>query len=118
MSHRGLSLTFAVLAALALAVPIAARNADTNQPKAIVSMSVDLSRPATLAGTALKPGSYSVRADSAKVTLSRGGKVVAEAPVQWKEEAGKAEYSTVVTEGNQITEIHFSGKSKYISIAP
>jgi hypothetical protein len=117
MSHRGISLMLVVLVALALALPIAARSDEANPPKVIVSMSVDLDSPATLGGTVLKAGSYSVRADSAKVTLLRGGKVVAEAPVQWKEEAGKAEYSTIVTDNNQITEIHFSGKTKYVAIA-
>jgi hypothetical protein len=117
MTRRGMSLVLTVLAALALALPIAARAGDANPTRIIVSMSVDLSSPATLGGTALKAGSYSVKADSAKVTLLRGGKVVAEAPVQWKDEAGKAEYSTIVTDNNQITEIHFSGKTKYVAIA-
>jgi hypothetical protein len=117
MSHRGMNLMLAVVAALALALPIVAHSDEVNAPKIIVSMSVDLASPATLGGTVLKAGSYSVRADSAKVTLSRGGKVVAEAPVQWKDEAGKAEFSTIVTDNNQITEIHFSGKTKYVAIA-
>ena len=116
MSQRRMSLVFTVLAAIVLALPIAARSDNTNPPKAIASMSVDLSSPATLGGTQLKPGSYSVKADGAKVTLSRGGKMIAEAPVQWKDEAGKAAYSTIVTESNQIKEIHFSGKSKYVEI--
>ena len=117
MNRRGMNLILTVLAALALALPIAARDGDTNPTKIIVSMSVDLSSPASLGGTALKAGSYSVKADSAKVTLLRGGKVVAEAPVQWKDEAGKAEYSTIVTDNNQIIEIHFGGKTKYVAIA-
>lgn len=116
MKRRGMSFVLTVLVALALALPIAARNDNANQTKAIVTMSVDLSSPATLAGTTLKPGSYFVRADSAKVTLSRGGKVMAEAAVEWKDAAGKAEYSSIVTEANQITEIHFGGKAKYIAI--
>jgi hypothetical protein len=116
MSQRRRSFVITVLTALALALPIAARSDNANAPKAIVSMSVDLSSPATLGGTELKPGSYSVRADSVKVTLSRGGKAIAEAPVQWKDEAGKAAYSTIVTESKQIKEIHFSGKSKYVEI--
>jgi hypothetical protein len=116
MTQRRMSFVFTVLAALALALPIAARGDNTNPSKAIVSMSVDLSSPATLGGTELKPGSYSVRADSVKVTLLRGGKAIAEAPVQWKDEAGKAAYSTIVTESRQIKEIHFSGKSKYVEI--
>ena len=117
MSDRRMGFVFTVLAALALALPIAARSDNTNPPKAIVSMSVDLSSPATLGGTELKPGSYSVRADSVKVTMLRGGKAIAEAPVQWKDEAGKAAYSSIVTESRQIKEIHFSGKSKYVEIA-
>lgn len=116
MSHRGMNFVFTVLAALALSLPIAAGDAGSNQPKPIVSMSVDLSSAATLAGTELKPGSYSVKADSVKVTLSRGGKMVAEAPVQWKDESGKAAYSTIVTERSQIKEIHFLGKTKYVEI--
>jgi hypothetical protein len=117
MSHRRMSFAFAVLAAFVLALPITARSDNTNQPKAIVSMSVELSSAATLGGRELKPGSYSVRADSVKVTLSRGGKTIAEAPVEWKDEAGKAAYSTIVTESRQIKEIHFTGKSKYVEIA-
>lgn len=116
MSHRRMSFVFAVLAAIALALPITARSDNTGQPKAIVSMSMDLGNSATLGGTELKPGSYSVKADSVKVTLSRGGKAVAEAPVQWKDEAGKASYSSIVTESKQIKEIHFFGKSKYVEI--
>jgi hypothetical protein len=117
MKRRGMDLAFMVLVALALTLPIAAGSGDTNQTKAIVTMSVDLSSPATLAGTALKPGNYSVRADSTKVTISRGGKVMAEAAVEWKDAAGKAEYSSIVREGDQITEIHFGGKAKYVVIA-
>jgi len=116
MSQRRMSFVFTVLSALALALPIAARSDDTNPPKTIVSMSVELINTAKLGGTELKPGSYSVRADSVKVTLSRGGKAIAEAPVQWKDEAGRASYSSIVTESRQIKEIHFSGKSKYVEI--
>jgi len=116
MSHRRMSLAFTVLAAFALALPITARSDNANPPREIVSMSMKLSNPVTLGGTELKPGSYSVRADSVKVTLSRGGKAIAEAPVQWKDEAGKASYSSIVTESKQIKEIHFFGKSKYVEI--
>ena len=116
MSQRRMSFVFTVLSALALALPIAARSDNANPPREIVSMSVELINTARLGGTELKPGSYSVRADSVKVTLSRGGKAIAEAPVQWKDEAGKAAYSAIVTESRQIKEIHFSGKSKYVEI--
>jgi hypothetical protein len=117
MSRRGIYLVFAVLTVIALALPVAARNDNPTQPKPAVSMSVDLNNAATLGGTQLKPGSYSVKAAGDKVTLQRGGKTIAEAPVQWKDENGKASYSSIVTEGGRIKEIHFSGKSKYVEIA-
>jgi hypothetical protein len=117
MSRRGIYLVFAVLTVIALALPVAARNDNPTQPKLLVSMSVDLNNSATLGGTQLKPGSYSVKADGDKVTLLRGGKSIAEAPVQWKDENGKASYSSIVTEGGRIKEIHFNGKSKYVEIA-
>ena len=57
-----------------------------------------------------------VKADSVKVTFSLGGKLIAEAPIQWKDEADEAAHSAIVTESRQIREIHFLGKSKYVEI--
>jgi hypothetical protein len=42
--------------------------------------------------------------------------VVAEAPIEWKDGQSKASYTSVVTDGNQITEVHIDGKAKYISV--
>ena len=117
MSHRRMSFLFTVLGALTLALPMTARSDDTNPTKEIVSKSMNLSNPVTFGGTELKPGSYSVKAYSVKVTFSRSGKMIAEAPVQWKDEADKAAYSAIVTDSGQIREIHFLGKSKYVEIA-
>jgi hypothetical protein len=116
MSQRKVSFILAALAALLLTLPFSARSDNTVLPKALVNMSVELNHAAALGGTELKPGNYLVRADSVKVTLSRGNKAIAEAPVQWKDEAGKAGYSSIVTESNKIKEIHFFGKTKYVEI--
>lgn len=116
MSHRRMSVVFAVLVALALAIPAMAKHDATNESK-LISTRMDLLNPATLSGKALQPGTYAVTADEAKVTLSLNGKIVAEAPVQWKDESGKARYSAFVTDGSQIREIHFNGKTRYIEIA-
>ena len=45
--------------------------------------------------------------------------MVAEAPVQWKDEKGKAKYSAIVTdgEGNQVKEVHFNGKMRYVELS-
>lgn len=116
MSHRGMNVVLTVLVALALAIPVAARHDATNDTKQI-STKMDLLNPATLAGKDLKPGSYAVSVGETKVTLSLNGKVVVEAPVQWKDEHSKSRYSAFVTDGNQIKEIHFSGKTRYVEVA-
>ena len=69
-----------------------------------------------LAGQEIKPGDYNVSVTETQVVMSRNGKVVATAPVQWKDEANKAPYSTIVSEGNKIKEIHFGGKTKYVQV--
>jgi hypothetical protein len=116
MSQRKVGFILAALAGLLLALPFPARSDNTALPKALVNMSVELNHASALGGTELKPGNYLVRADSVKVTLSRGNKAIAEAPVQWKDETGKAGYSSIVTESNKIKEIHFFGKTKYVEI--
>jgi len=115
MSRRGLGLAFSMLAALAVAIPFAAsaNNKDTKSAAA----QMDIVNDATIAGKQLKAGTYDVKATETKVTLSRNGKVVAEAPVQWKDGQSKATYSSIVADGGAVKEIHFNGKSRYAEIA-
>jgi hypothetical protein len=37
--------------------------------------------------------------------------------VRWKDETSKAKYSNIVTVGDQVKEIHFDGKMRYVEIA-
>ncbi len=115
MFRREMSIATAIFAAL-LALPMLARNAAAKDPKP-TNVTMDILSPTSLGGTALKPGSYQVRAGDAKVTLELNGKVVAEAPVHWKDGASKAKYSAIVTDGHGVKEIHFGGKSEYVEIA-
>ena len=117
MTRRGVNIMFAALAALALALPVAARDDLAKPSRPIVKARMDLPNAATIEGKQLKPGSYIVTADDSKVTLSLGGKVVAEAPVEWKGENGKSPYTSFVVESNQIKELHFDGKTRYIVIS-
>jgi hypothetical protein len=106
-----------VFAALVLLVAIAASTTPAKDTKAGVSATMSLLNPATFAGKELKPGDYAVSADETHVKISMNGKVIAEAPVQWKEETSKAKYSAFVSEGNKITEIHFGGRTRFVTIA-
>jgi hypothetical protein len=106
-----------VLTALVMLVAIAAQTAPAKETKAGVTTTMSLLNPATFAGKELKPGDYAVSADETHVRISMNGKVVAEAPVQWKDETSKPKYSAFVSEGNKITEIHFGGKTRFVAIA-
>jgi hypothetical protein len=115
MSHCRMNRLLPILAALVLSMPIAAARANDSKP--IVTDTVVLLNPVTLAGTHLPAGTYSVKAGDSKVTILAGGKVVAEAPVEWKDEQSKPRLSAIVTASGRVTEIHFGGKMRYIAIA-
>jgi hypothetical protein len=114
MSRRGLNLFAPILVALLVAVPLAAR--DNGKNGKATSAQMDIFTACTIAGKQLKPGTYRVTADDAKVTIVMNGKVVAEAPVTWKDETSRPKNSSVVTNGGQVSEIHFNGKMRYVSI--
>jgi uncharacterized protein with FMN-binding domain len=115
MFRRRVIFPFVALASLLVALPLVAAEMPAAKSKATTT--VDVLKPMTLAGQQLKPGTYSVSADDSTVTLQMNGKMVAQAPVQWKDEASKAQYSEVVAVDGVVKEIHFSGKMKYITIA-
>jgi hypothetical protein len=114
MARRKWNSIVPILVALLVAMPLAAR--DTAKNGKATTADVDILSPVTLAGKQLKPGTYRVIADDSKVTVTMNGKVVAEAPVEWKDETAKPNVSNVVTDSNQLKEIHFGGKMRYIAI--
>jgi hypothetical protein len=115
MSRRGFNLFAPILVALLVAMPLAAR--DNGKNGKATTTEVDILSACSLAGKQLKPGTYRVTADDAKVTIEMNGKVVAEAPVTWKDETSKPRNSNVVTNDNSVTEIHFNGKMRFVSIS-
>jgi hypothetical protein len=114
ISRSGFRFFMPIVVALLIAMPLAARDAGKNGKA--TNADVDILNSVTLAGKQLTPGTYHVTADDAKVTVTLRGKVVAEAPVTWKDETSKPRSSNVVTNDNQVTEIHFNGKMRYVSI--
>jgi hypothetical protein len=117
MLHRRTSFVLGILAALMLAMPLAAHaSADTKNSKPTVT-TIDLQSPTSLSGKELKPGTYRITMDDAKLTVEQNGKVIAEAAAQWKDEPSKPAYSSVVRGESGIREIHLRGKTRYIAIA-
>lgn len=115
-SRRPLLSVLSILAALAVAMPIVARDASAKNPKAAVT-TMDILRAATLGGKQVESGTYTIEADESTVTILHNGKMVAQASVQWKDEPSKAKISKIVIDNNRIKEIHFGGKMRYIEVA-
>jgi hypothetical protein len=113
MSHRTMSVVLTILLGV-LALPAGAQDNTANATKQVVK--ANLRHATHLAGTALKPGTYTISADGSKVTLSQDGKIVAEAPIQWKDGQDKPRYSSVVNDSGHVTEIRFAGKTQYAVI--
>jgi hypothetical protein len=97
----------AVLLGLALAAPAMA---DT------ISKSLTLYNPAKLGGTELKAGDYWMVFDGAKVTLTKGKKVVAEAKGEWVEVKSAVEGDSIVIDNGAIVEIRIGGRKRVIKI--
>lgn len=116
MSRHGIGYVFAALAALALAMPLAAHN-NAGKDSKTVSVSMEILNDATIGGKQVKAGTYDVKADETKVTLSRNGKVVAEASVQWKDEQSKPTFSSIVVDSGTVKEFHFNGKARYADVS-
>jgi hypothetical protein len=114
MSRRGLNLFAPILIALLVAVPLAARD---NGKNGKVSTDLDILSACSLAGKQLKPGNYRITADDATVTIEMNGKVVAQAPITWKDETSKPKNSNIVTNDGHVSEIHFNGKMRYVSVS-
>lgn len=116
MSRRGLGFAVSILSALAIATPLVAR-ANAGKDTKSISAQMDIVKDATIGGKEVKAGTYDVKVNETKVTLSRNGKVVAEAPVQWKDASSKSSYSAIVIDGGAVKEIYFNGKSRYAQIS-
>ncbi|HXJ15637.1 MAG TPA: hypothetical protein VNM68_00385 [Candidatus Polarisedimenticolia bacterium] len=117
MLHRKTGFALTILAALFLAAATWAGDAATPKHSKPLSTTVQLMVTSSLNGTTLPPGSYKVVANDSKVTIEQSGKVIAEAPVEWKEGERKARYSTVVYDNHGVREIHFDGKTRYVVVA-
>jgi hypothetical protein len=115
MSRSRLAYALLLVVAVAMLASTSVRANDAN-PGNIVSTTLSVSTPVTLGGTSLQPGTYTVKADDTKVTIMMNGKTVAQANVQWKDEAHKSPYTNLLAESGSVKEIHFSGKTRYVEI--
>src|SRR5450631_2315133 len=107
-----------IVATLMLVLSIGLQTLSAKDTKAGDTSSVfTIQNPTSLAGQTIAPGDYKVSVTETQLTMSKNGKVVAQVPVQWKDETSKPHYSTVVTDGSKITEFHFGGKTRFVAVS-
>jgi hypothetical protein len=117
MSRNRTKCVLSILAALALALPLAARSSAGKGSKSTARASMELVTDATVGGKQVKAGTYDVKAGESTLTLMQRGKVVAEAPIEWKDEPSKSQNSTLIIESGAVKEIHFMGKNRYAELS-
>lgn len=108
-------LACAAVAAFLLAAMLSPCVASAKDSKNIQS-TMTIANATSLGGKPLKAGTYRVIANDSTVTMKSGDKVVAQAPVQWKDAGSKAEYSSIISDDHGIQAIHFQGKTRYIEV--
>ena len=116
MSRRIFAQCLTLLALMAMSLPVLAAPRASTDSAPTLKTTLIISDPVTFAGTQLKPGSYDIVARESKVTISRDGQKIAEADAEWRDDQHAPRVSSIVLSGNQITEVHFAGKTKYIAI--
>jgi len=85
-------------------------------PKAVARSHFNILGGETLNGTTLASGDYNVIASDSTVSFFRGNKLVAQAPIQWKDGARKVEQNAIVTDTGKIQEVRFKGQSRSVVV--
>jgi hypothetical protein len=104
MKSNSLVRSFALLAALALAIPAFAKP---------FAKTINISQSAKLGKSELKAGEYRLMIDGNKATVQKGKQVLAESEGRWEDRSAKSAYDSVLlSETGQVKEVRFAGQSR------
>ena len=116
MKHNKLVHLFAVALLLAVAIPAMASPKGAKMSNSIAKGQFAVAGVEILNGTALKPGEYKVVASDSTVSFFRGNKLIAQAPIQWKETSQKIDQNAIVTTEGKVQEVRFKGQSRSVVV--
>jgi len=102
----------ALFVAMALLLPVTSLIASAKESKGTLRADIQVVGSVMIGSTPLSAGNYAFIADESKLQVTRNGKVVAEASIQWQDGKPKAESSSLVIDNNQIKEVRFGGKTR------
>jgi hypothetical protein len=104
MKSQSLLRSIALLAVVAMAVPVFAKP---------ISKTINIPSAAKVGKADLQAGEYRLLIDGTKATVERGKQVVAESEGRWEDREAKSAYDAVLLNNNgQVTEVRFSGQKR------
>jgi hypothetical protein len=104
MKSHSILRSAALLAALAIAVPVFAKP---------ISKTINIAQTAKIGKADLKAGEYRLLIDGNKATVEKGNQVVAESEGRWEDRDTKSPYDSVLlSENGQIKEVRFGGQKR------
>jgi hypothetical protein len=104
MKSQSLLRSIALLAVVAMAVPVFAKP---------ISKTINIPSAAKVGKADLQAGEYRLLIDGTKATVERGKQVVAESEGRWEDRDAKSAYDAVLLNNNgQVTEVRFSGQKR------
>ena len=104
MKSKSILRSFALLAVVALAVPVFAKP---------VSKTININQSAKVGTAKLDAGEYRLSIDGTKATVQKGKNVVATSEGRWEDRDAKSNYDAVLlNDSGQVTEVRFAGQKK------
>ena len=104
----------AVVATLILTAPAWAGSTSSHKD----STAFDVAQATTIGSTHLQPGHYTFEAneDQSRLNVIKDGKVIATVPCHWVQLKKKANNSEVLSNGNQVNEVRFGGRTQAVQV--
>lgn len=117
MTRNRLCQVFALALLLAVALPVIATPKDgmTLTGNILAKGTFNVADSKSLNGTTLPPGEYKVIVSGSQVSFLLKGKIVAQAPIEWKD-TERTDNNALVDESGSIREIRFKGKRRSVII--
>jgi hypothetical protein len=104
MKNNSFFRSIALLAALALAVPVFAKP---------ISKTINIAQAARVGKADLQAGEYRLLIDGNKVTVQKGKRMVAESEGRWEDRQTKPAYDSILLgENGQLREVRFAGQNR------
>ena len=104
MKSNSILRSAALLAALAIAVPMFAKP---------FTKTINIAQTAKIGKADLQAGAYRLLIDGNKATVEKGRQVVAESEGRWEDRNTKSAYDSVLlSETGQIKEVRFAGQKR------